>query len=215
LDVKLFKKQFSDVEDRFPKLRYIWSEEFLSMVIIGKLDICDRKGVFWDSYDILLITGKNYPFSVPILIETSKKVPHDEERHISKEGICCMDMDHKLLKVASKGIHLCQFILDYVYPFFANQLYYDQECEYADGEWSHHFEGIVEFYHQELQLSDPVLIVKFLEQLLTNSLPPRNSPCLCGSKKYKDCKCKQSIDFLKGLPTHRLQEDLEGFRKLI
>jgi hypothetical protein len=214
MNERLFYKQFVLVERMFPKLKYSWSTSIKSFLISGDLDICDVYGNYWDTFNICLVVGDAFPYSVPILVERSKKIPRLESRHISEEGICCMDMEHKLLKRARRGLNIAEFIKEQVYPYFANQLYYQKEKKFANSEWDHNFKGVVQFYAEELGLTDPELIVMFLTKLLSKSLPERNAPCVCKVVKYKKCKHYDSMNFLSDLPRARLEKDLEEFQSL-
>lgn len=214
MNKKLLLKHLLEVEESFPKLHFKWSDDLKSAILHGDLDICDKKGAYWDTFNIMVVVGSKYPFSVPVLIERSEKIPREDSRHISKEGVCCIDMDHKLLHEVRKGININEFLKNRVYPFFSNQLFFEENEEYANGEWDHQFDGIKQFYSTELNLKDPKLIIDVLTKILTNNLPARNDKCICGSTKHKLCHHMNSIEFLKQLPKRRLTKDLEGFEAL-
>ena len=215
MNISYLKKDLDAVLDSYPKLSFNWSEEHKSISLSGDLDICDFNGDYWDTFNVFIVTDwEKYPYSAPILIERSEKIPRRRERHISEEGVCCVDVNHKLLREAQKGISLLGFLTKWVYPFFANQLYYEEEKDYANGDWKHDFDGILQFYREELNLYDSPLILTVLKAIVSNSLPKRNELCLCGKKKSKRCDHNSAIDFLSKLPKEQLMEDIHNFRNL-
>ncbi|MFY0628459.1 MAG: hypothetical protein JXR07_19335 [Reichenbachiella sp.] len=209
---KALLEDLKKIEERFPKLRYRWLEKSKYMAISGEIDICDFKGAYWDTFNMTIIVGKDYPHEIPLVKENGNKIPRKDDRHISEDGICCVDIHHNLLKWTNRGIRISDFISKKVYPYLANQLYYDEKGEFANGEWSHHFSGVKQFYAEELNLSDPILIIDFLERIINKNIPNRNDPCICKVTKYKKCQHKASIDFLETLKKELLQQDLESFR---
>lgn len=213
---KLLNQHLDKLQDKFPKLIHRFSKKSEIALVSGELDICDDKGNYWDTFNIEIeIKSKKYPHTVPILTETSNKLPRVDSRHISADGVCCLEMDHLLLKKAQKGINILDFMSDNVYPFFVNQIFYDKKQNYANGEWDHHFDGIVQFYEQKLNVTGPKISYDLLSRILSNNLPTRNEACICGKGKYKQCYHKDAADFLRTLPKQRLEMDINGFKKIL
>ena len=184
--------------------------------IIGEIDICDINGSYWDSFNIGIIINKSkYPYTCPIVREKSKKIERDEDWHISKDGICCIDMDHQLEFNSKKGINLISFYQNEIYPFFTNVIYKKEVGEYANGEYKHNFEGVLDFYENKLKLKNIDIIIEILRTIISNSIPGRNQNCLCGSLvKIKYCHL-DSINFLKSLSKETILRDLKNFQDYV
>lgn len=209
--IKNLDQDIAEINNLFPKLNYISKKN--KRLIEGELDICDTKGIYWDTFEIEIYIPPNYPYGVPTLVETSKKIPRADYRHINKAGICCVDMSHELLFQAKQGIRLFDFIKNKAYPFFANQLFYDEKGYYSNGEYKHRFKGVEQFYKERLNIDDCGLAVKLLNYVLSNPKISRNKPCVCGSgDKVKDCHLS-SIEFLKDVGSQQLLLDLKEFKK--
>jgi hypothetical protein len=205
-------KDIKEVNNAFPKLNYFDKSE--GIFFKGELDICDTKGNYWDTFTIGITIPKNYPFGVPLLFEISNIIPREDDRHIDKNGLCCVDIEHELLYLSRQGIRIIDFIRDKVYPFFANQLYFKEEGKYSNGEYKHRFEGIVQFYNERLNITDNKEAIKILQTLLEGKNHSRNELCFCGSeKKLKHCHL-ESVIFLKTLGNKCLIRDLEEFEKI-
>lgn len=215
---RLLSQDIQNVGAAFPKLKYFQTEKIRAMR--GDIDICDTNGVYWGTFRVAITIPDNYPFGVPNLIELSEEIPRDEDRHISENGICCVDMSHELLFLAKRKLLLFDFVKEKVYPYLSNQLYFKKEKKFAGDEYPHGFEGVVKFYDKRLRLTNHSIIISLLELLITNSAPQRNDPCPCGrtdenGKALKTKFCHESeINFLKTLGKEKLREDRENFKKL-
>ncbi|ELR73306.1 hypothetical protein C900_04158 [Fulvivirga imtechensis AK7] len=210
---KDFKKDFKIATELFPKLRANWNLKHESWHINGQLDICDEVGDYWGSFDVHITVPQSYPYCVPVVKEVSRRIKRDVNWHISKEGICCIDIDHKMLFLAVRGINIRDFIRSLVYPYFANQLYRIKKGKYAGEEFKHYFEGVRQFYSEHLDIHDAGTAILMLEAILQGLIPDRNKKCLCGKPKIKKCHLS-SVEFLRDLPQERLKTDLNEFRKI-
>lgn len=206
------KHDLEEVKNLFPKLVYCTNKELRALK--GDIDICDNNGQYWDTFRIVVTIPEKYPYAVPVLVEISEKIDRVNDRHLTKDGVCCVEMTHLLLYKAKLGIRMTEFIRDHVYPYLANQLYFDVKGNYANGEYGHYFEGIVEFYDKKLGLSDPNIIISIIALIIENKLPSRNSLCPCGKAKYKNCH-EKDLEFLKIVGKDQLLEDLKGFKQVI
>ena len=145
-----FERDFEIAKARFPKLRYSRSKKLDSWVIAGELDICDTKGIYWDTFDLFIIVPRAYPYCVPLLLENSEIIPRDIDWHINSKGFCCYDVDHNLTIMSKTGIDLLDFIANKIYSYFANQLYKLNKNKYAGAEYAHHLEGVIQYYIEEI-----------------------------------------------------------------
>jgi hypothetical protein len=210
-----FEKDFLAVEEFFPKLSYFWNSKSKHWIVKGELDICDTEGDYWETFHIIIGMPQCYPHCVPIVLENSKLIPRDIDWHISQEGVCCVDIEHNLLAMAKRGINLNSFIREKVYPYFANQIYKLSEEKYAGKEYSHHLDGIIQYYIEDLKLISLEIIINFLERILSNSFIGRNNKCPCGSgKKIKDCHLDE-INTIKSIGRKKIEEDLKNIRSKV
>ncbi len=208
----LFERDFGAVEIRFPKLMYSWSSKIKSWLIVGELDICDTKGIYWDTFNIAIVVPQSYPYCIPVLVEKSEIIPRNIEWHISSEGICCFDITHNLIVMSKVGINICRFINDKIYTYLANQLYKLADKKYAGKEYGHHLDGIIQYYIEEHHLPDENAVISLLHQIVIKSGISRNDKCPCGSgEKIKICH-QQSINTIKMLGIAKIKTDLENIK---
>ncbi len=184
------------------------------LALEGKISVLDKKGKLWGQFEILILINKiEYPYTITIVIEKTQIIDRDWDFHISKEGVCCLDIPHKLLKRKRRGILFEEFYRDVVYPFFANYHYKESTGDYANGEYKHHFEGIAQFYQEEFDLKNFEDIISLLETAIFSPKYPPNSKCpLCGKYKYKKC-CRKKVYSLRGYGIQQLKIDLTLFRQ--
>ncbi len=216
MENKLLEAEIVKLSDFFPKLRSRFIQSGF-LVLEGDIDICDTIGNWWDTFRVIVFIPNTYPHCIPIVFELSEKIPREIDRHISTKGQCCIDIPHRLLHMQSIGINLTQFFKDKIYSFFTNQLYFEKTKYFAKKEFKHGFDGVVQFYNEDLKLFDPDLIVHILDKILRGKVFPKDFtisiPCICDSNiEYKKCH-KSTIDFLASLPKERLFSDLIIFIK--
>jgi hypothetical protein len=210
----IFEHDFEEAARIFPKLKYSKNNSGDMWVVSGELDICDSIGDFWGTFSIAIYIPISYPYCVPRVKEISNHILRNEDWHINDKGFCCVDIEHRLLVYNKRGINIYKFLKNKVYPYFANQIYKEKNGEYAAGEYRHYFDGILQFYREDLNIKSVSLAINILQRLISNKLPGRNNLCICGAKKYKYCHI-ESVEFLRALPVDRLKTDLDKFSKLI
>jgi hypothetical protein len=209
-NISQFEHDFEELTGVFPKLRFSKAEKCWR--IDGELDICDLNGCYWGTFEITLKVSLSYPYCVPDLYETSNIIPRLLDNHINESGKCCVDIPHNLIYHSRMGISLLSFFTKWIYPYFANQLYRQHENEYAGQEYAHRFEGVEQFYREDLNLNTE-MACKMLKAIIVIKHIGRNDPCPCDSgKKLKQCH-QQSYDLLKSLGNELLSNDLQGFEQ--
>lgn len=203
------EKDIRDVCNSYPKLKFIdGTIKNIYYSCLGEIDIFDNKGEYWGSFEIFFNISKNYPFTFPIVYETSKIIPNNADRHINTDGSCCLTVLQKAIIETKKGISILKFIKNYIIPYLANQLYFEQNKKWANGEYLHGKDGIIQFYIEETQLNSIDEIIHLLKNIPTIKKLGRNDNCFCGNnKKLKDCHLNKIQDILL-LPDNRINDDI-------
>jgi len=181
--------------------------------LYGEIAIVDKKKQHWKNYKVLITINSSYPHTIPKVYEISEIIERDWDYHISKEGACCLNISHDLILKRNRGINLTEFYQEVIYPFFANHQYKIAEGEYANGEYKHHGDGIIQYYEQKLNLKEPVLILKLINKALESGKSEPNKECsICGKPKYKKC-CRPIVNKLRLYGIDQLKTDLSVFVK--
>lgn len=200
------------VLEMFPKLKLIDGKKKKSL--IGEIDVFDTLGNYVNSYDIKVLIPLNYPYGFPALFETSKKFEHTLDRHISDDGSCCVCSLQEADIQKQRGITIKSFIVKYTLPYLANQLYFDNEDKWANGDFEHGFEGIFQFYKEVLNINDIEKVLSLLILINSGKLN-RNNSCFCGEeKKLKHCHFKE-YNKIKDLSKARINCDILVIKQLI
>lgn len=208
-------KETEVINKCYPKLKRIYSHGKL-VELMGDLDITDIEDNYLETYEISITLPPKFPFAVPEVREVSTLIPRIVDRHISPTGVCCLDIEHELLHMASFGIKLDEFIGKKIYPFFANQVFYNACGHFAGKEYQHGDKGVAQFYFEKLNFTSFESIVKVLSRLLKfKKFPQRDALCFCSSNKlYKDCH-EGAVLFLQKMPISRIKVDLKIFKSRI
>lgn len=201
-----------EVLEMFPKIKL--TEDNKKKSLIGEVDVFDALGNYLDSYEIKVLIPVNYPYGFPTLFETSKKFEHCPDRHISEDGSCCVCSLQEADIKKQTGITIKSFFLKYALPYLANQLYYDSEEEWANGDFQHGFDGVFQFYSEILRTNDIEKVLSLLILFNTEKLN-RNDKCFCGeNKKLKHCHLKE-YDKVRDLSKQRINCDILVIKKMI
>lgn len=184
--------------------------------ILGRLDVIDDEGIFWKSFKLsILIDEDSYPYTVPQVYVKDEEIRRDQDWHIDRNGLCCLDIPHKLILMKNRRINISRFFKEVIYPFFSNYCYKEKVGKYANGEYDHDAKGIIQFYREEFGITDPQNAVQILNISLdsTNKMR-RNDHCpICRSQKIKKC-CWRTIKDLQRIDRKQLISDHEMFSSL-
>lgn len=183
---KILNEDIAAALECYPELQLISNKE--TKFLKGKYIISDNNGVVQGEYEIAIVIPKMYPNEFPLLLELSKNIPREDDRHIDKNGWACVEIDQNIALKSKKGISIKEFIANYVHRYFCWQLRYEAGDKEGLEEWAHHDKGTLQFYKENLNTEDIKTIIKILRTLSESPLPQRNVLCICGSnKKYKLC----------------------------
>jgi len=199
---KMLKKDLIATLHKYPGLQLISLNK-----IQGIYQIKDDLDVIQGEYSIEITIPSNYPFECPKLYEVSTKIPRNDDRHINKYGLACVEIEQKILLRLKKGLSILNFIEEYVHKYFCWQLRYDAGDFENLKEWSHNDGGTLEFYMEVFSTEDIYEIVKFLQIIIEGKLPRRNDSCICGKEKnYKRCHMN-AVEYIMPLGNTMLFND--------
>ena len=200
-----------EVLEMFPKMDLTVENKF--KVLCGEVDIFDSANIYIESFNIKVIIPPRYPYQFPRLFEIGNKFEHVPDRHISEDGSCCVCSLQEENLLSQRGMTIKNFFLKYVLPYLANQLYFDSQGKWANGDFDHGDLGIFQYYSELLKLGNITDVVEFVSVFNVTKLY-RNDACFCGSgKKLK--RCHESVyKVFKGLSKKRREMDLFELRSL-
>ncbi|UUW08953.1 SEC-C metal-binding domain-containing protein [Flavobacterium plurextorum] len=204
----------NDIEavlEMFPKMKL--EVENKVKILLGEVDIFDGANTYVDSFSIKVIVPLRYPHEFPRLFETGNKFEHIADRHISNDGSCCVCSLQEENLVSQRGITIKSFFLIYVLPYLANQIYFDSQGKWANGDFDHGVLGIFQYYSELLKLEKITEVIEFLSVFNVTKIY-RNDDCFCGSgKKLK--RCHQGTYYIfKDLSKKRREVDLFELKSL-
>jgi hypothetical protein len=168
----------------FPTLRVEHRES--GQFVVGSL-LLTELDVEIDRYAIEIeIPGD--PRDLPRVWEVGGKIPRTQERHISPaDGSGCLFVPDERWKYYPIGSSIIEFLRKPVREFFLWQAYFDIAGEPLFPGRSHGPAGVLESYCEELQTSDPAVVIKFLDYL-SSKKPKGHWNCYCGSGgRLRDC----------------------------
>lgn len=209
---RIIKDDFKNANLKYPKLKLFWEEK--SFLCVGEVDIFDEDNVYWDSFTIKITTPiKSYPYFFPALFLENDRIPIEDDRHIDKNLSCCVEVEQKQILRAKKGITILQFLDEYVIPFFANQLYFEKENDWANGDYKHQIDGKIQYYRELTGVSNLTDILYILKNIHRIKSLKMYDACFCNSgKKLKYCH-KNALKQLLQLPKKQVDLDIQEIEK--
>lgn len=180
--------EIDELQKAFPKLSYVAKEDS-EILVEGELDLIDPDdGVIWETFSIRIVFYYNFPQSIPKLYLVSHNIPWDYSRHIGSNGGCCIAPSAEQRIILGRDYSLIEYFNKLVIPFFASQKMYSLGLGWANGEYAHFTEGLIEYYKIKLDINDNDSLIIALRILTGECFYKRNDQCFCGSgKKYKKC----------------------------
>jgi hypothetical protein len=162
----------------------------------GWIEVVDNKsGILIDEYEIDLYYPEEYPFCFPKVIEKSRKIPREVDRHtMPKSTELCLAVNPEERLVCRNGITTLWFLDNVLVPRLAEEYAVSKGHKYLK-EYSHGSDGIWEYFMKQFETDNTALVLNFIEGMAFYKLPKGFEPCICGSgKKFK--KCHRNIVFL-------------------
>lgn len=176
------------------------------------IEKCEFEGVLQvddDDFYRVNINCSDFPNSFPKVRELGERIPVDIDRHVYSSGNCCLTTRAKeslLLKTEIKTIY--SFIKNIVIPFFQNNSYYEINKQYINGEYKHGIPGIMEAYHEIVNITDSKLLVDVLLDIVVGTRFNGSDPCLCNSgKQFRFCHLS-NINNLNLIDKRIIRDDL-------
>lgn len=205
---RIIRDDFKNANLKYPKLKLVWEDK--TFLCIGEVDVFDKENVYWDSFRIKIsIPIKSYPYFFPNLFSTDERIPMEDDRHINSDLSCCVEVEQKQILRAKKGITILQFLDEYVIPYFADQLYFEKENDWANGDYQHGFDGKIQYYSELTGTENLKVILDILKNLERISSIGMYEPCFCNSgKKLKFCH-KDAVKKLLQLPPKQIETDIK------
>lgn len=181
--------------------------------IDGIIDVVDDDGCYWDSYDISIVLSKEYPNDLPTLIETGKKIERTADWHISADGQCCLSTRAKMFYDLNGEITLLRWLNQFAHPFLANHVYRKKTKHYANEEFTHGVQGIIEGWKKILQVNTESKVLHHLEYMSGSRTMSKNELCFCGrGKLYKRCFLLNPIEHRLNIPVDEITKDMKAIR---
>lgn len=170
----------------YPLLKRVEEDRFIR--VVGKIPLIHPEKGEFDRYQVSIYFPKSYPKCFPKVIETSRKIPRKDSRHVNPDQTLCLAVEPEEKAIVKNGIAFKFFLDKVLVPHLARETFCELNNGYEDGEYAHGNGGIWEFYESALETTDRRSIINELEKIIYSKWQGRNELCICGSgQKFKRC----------------------------
>lgn len=209
ISVKL-RNDLNDVIQEFPELE-VFKDNGKPYKLEGPIDIIDIDGNNRGTYEIqILFNPEKHPYDFPSLREISNKIPKEKDRHIYENtGNCCVAVLQEQVIETKKGISIYNFVKKYAVPYLANQIYFEENGKWANGDYFHGDAGQIQYYVEAFKTVDLEIIITGINKVISRRMPGRNDLCFCnGGLKFKRCH-QPILEKIEQLGETQLKADIE------
>lgn len=166
-------------------------DSFLSGTVIIEAD--DKRYDF----EVKICPAENYPYRFPKVFELSNKIKRIADWHVNSDESFCFTVEPIEAIACKEAINLLDFYSKWLIPYLSNQQYRINEGKYANGEYSHNFLGLYEYYAELLKAKDIRKLEHYMTFVSSKKKIERTSICYCGSGvKYRHCHKKGTTELL-------------------
>ena len=170
----------------YPLLKRVEEDGYVR--VIGVLPLFHPKKGEFDRYEVSIRFPQDYPKCFPKVIETSKKIPRKDYRHVNPDGTLCLAVEPEEKGIVKNGISFTFFLEKVLVPHLSRETFCELNKSYEDGEYSHGIDGFWEYFEGILLTSDRIEILVELEKIIYSKRQNRNEKCYCNSgMKFKKC----------------------------
>ncbi len=187
-----------DIENalkKYPTLRLANNKKLLTVEGIFIATNMQSK-IAIETYEVSITFPQNYPFAFPNVIELSRKIPRDINRHVKTNDTLCFGNFYDESRYCKNGITFTWFLNEILNPHLCREYVREKTRNYPTGERSHDIEGHWESFYEIFNTTEKQTIIDGLNYILENKPLARNAICYCGTgKKYKCCheKIRQQV----------------------
>lgn len=163
-----------------------------------------------DDFAIIIEVPLDFPNELPIIRETSNKIPKSFE-HVNMDKSLCLGIETEIKIQFMKNPTLLNWFQTFVVNYFYSVMYYSKYERVPYGERRHGIKGIIQFYLEFLNVDSINKIYDILNSIENDNLKDYNK-CPCGSfKKIRKCHLSQ----MNTLKKVGIKSDLKEISKLI
>lgn len=163
-----------------------------------------------DDFTIVMEVPLGFPNELPVIKETSNKIPKTFE-HVNIDKSLCLGIETEIKIKFEENPTLLNWFQTFVVNYFYSAMYYSKYGRIPYGERPHGTKGIIQFYMDFLNVDSIQKIYDILNAIEMDDIKDFYK-CPCGSfKKTRKCHLSQ-INLLKKVG---VKSDLKEISKLI
>jgi hypothetical protein len=191
-DPALYEKEKAEVEAHFPELYFLVENGLV--YVRGSFTVM-FEGKVLTRYSVELQLPRNHPARLPVVRETSGRIPRHVDRHIiAADGTACVLLPDERWRLWPVGSPLLQYVTGPLHSFFLAQLMVEEGQPWPFGQWAHGAKGVFQFYRELLKTSHLRVITTYLDYLAAKKVKG-HWPCPCrNGKQLRDCHFGQIRD---------------------
>lgn len=184
-----------------------------NVVVVGpySLDAVHENIRLAEDFKLQMTLFADYPNSLPRVKEVSRIIDRKYE-HLYSDGTFCLGIHGELLLAQLENPSLVAFLDGPVRSFLYSYLFHERYQRYPFGDRAHGMRGILEYYGEVFEESEPTAIVRLLSAVCSAKYRG-HLPCPCGSGLIaRKCHGSTILELKKNGAANAFAYDLETVR---
>ncbi len=152
-----------------------------------------RSGGRLDRFEIRLELSSKFPYDEPRLLETGKRIPKTDTRHINSDKSCCYVIWEEWL-INPKSTSIKALLDGPIYDYFFSQYYFENFKKWPFDDYDHGKIGMLQSFSNTLTCrNDENEVMRWLIMLSKPKIKG-HWPCPCNSNKIIRCCCTKNYN---------------------
>lgn len=139
------------------------------------------------AFEIEIVLSPRYPNVEPKVFETGGRIRRHSDRHINRDGDCCITVWEYWLATADDR-SFASFLNGPLHQFFLGQYWFEKTRKWPFGEHAHGHKGLEAAYAEALGIRNNKDDILYHLRLLSQDWPKGHWLCPCGSgRRLRHC----------------------------
>ncbi|MBL1146538.1 MAG: hypothetical protein HND56_05165 [Pseudomonadota bacterium] len=166
-----------------------------------------------ETYQLKITFFADYPKSLPIVQETTRRIPRTADYHTYEDGSFCLGSDINLKSILFEDPSVQGFVERVLAPFLYSISYKIKHDIYPFGDLAHGESGLIDDYQRLFNVNGKLAVLSVLAALGKRKRDANKLPCPCGCRaRLGECDFRFELERWRKLGRRRwFREHLSQF----
>lgn len=153
------------------------------VVVTGGHSVVGEDGKELTRFSIRIELVQEFPGELPVVFETGNRIPRIPDRHVNKNGSCCLGVPSAIRRRLGRSFSLGAFIDGPLNDYFLFQSLTERGLPWSGREARHGELGVADSWSRIFPADSPLQMARVLIAATKPLLPKKNGRCPCGRRR--------------------------------